>query len=72
MKFIIGWIKKYGAKMLIQELDLLEPIIANKMREGQQKVGSVSPETLSKQLVDEIQLKLCKMFEIDPTEIGLK
>lgn len=72
MQLILNWVKKYGAKLLIQELDLLEPIIANKMREGQQKVGSVSPETLSKQLIDEIQKKLCKMFEIDPAEVGLK
>lgn len=65
------WLKTFGAKQGIREMDKLEPIFAAKIREAQKKFGEIPPETFSKILVDEVQLKLCGYFGIEPKDVGL-
>lgn len=72
MNWIINWLKSYGAKKLIGELDLLEPMIASKLKEAQEKFGKIPPEEFAKILVDEIQYKLCDVCGVKPEDAGLK
>ncbi len=72
MSWIITWIKRIGAKQLIREMDALEPIIAVKLREAQEKFGSIPPEQFAKTLVDDVQLKLCLKLGVDPKDVGLE
>lgn len=69
--WLINWIKKFGARQGIREMDKLEPVFAAKIREAQKKLGEISPEEFSKLLVDEVQLKLCNYFGVDPKDVGL-
>jgi hypothetical protein len=69
--FIINWLKKLGAKKLIKSLDELEPYLAEKIREAQQKLNNVPPNEFAKGLVDDIQRQLCAKFGVDPKDIGL-
>lgn len=69
--FIVDWLKRFGAKELIKQLDFLEPYFAKKIREAQSRLSSISPDEFSKMLVDDIQLQLCKKFNIDPKDLGL-
>lgn len=71
MSWLFNWIKKAGAKSLIKELDYLEPIIATKLLEAQKKFGEIPPQQFAKELIDEIQRRLCSSFGVDPTEIGM-
>lgn len=66
---IVSWIKQFGARQAIHEMDKLEPIFAAKIREAQQKLGAVSPDEFAKLLVDEVQLKLCGYFDVDPATV---
>lgn len=69
---MITWLKKFGLKYAIREMDVLEPMIAEKLKEAQSKLGSIPPDQFAKTLVDDIQIKLCKQFEIDPKSLGLE
>lgn len=71
MKWLLNWIKVYGAKKLILEMDSLEPLLALKLREAQEKFGKIPPEEFAKTLVDEIQVRMCQVVNVDPKEIGL-
>lgn len=69
---IIAWFKRIGAKMLIKELDQLTPIIAAKMKEAQTKFGQIPSEEFSKELVTEMQIKLCDICGVKPSDIGIQ
>ncbi len=66
---MFNWLKTYGAKKVIKEMDQLEPFLALKIREAQSKFGAIPPEEFSKVLVDEIQVKLCHIVGVDPLEV---
>lgn len=70
--FFINWLKQFGIKQLIREMDQLEPYFAAKIREAQKGLNTISPDEFSKVLVDDVQLKLCRKFDINPEDIGLK
>lgn len=67
--WLMNWIKTYGAKKLILEMDALEPLLAAKLKEAQQRFGAIPPENFSKILVDEIQVKMCEIIGVDPNEV---
>ena len=67
--FLITWLKTYGAKKLIKEMDQLEPLLASKLREAQEKFGKIPPDEFAKVLVDEIQIKMCNVVGVDPVEV---
>ena len=69
MKWLLSWLKAYGAKKLIRELDMLNPIIEAKLTEAQQKFGKIPPKEFAVTLVDEIQTKLCEWAGVDPKEV---
>lgn len=66
---VIGWLKKFGARQGIREMDKLEPIFAAKIREAQKRLGEISPDEFAKLLVDEVQFKMCGYFGVEPAEI---
>lgn len=72
MDWLFGWIKKVGAREAIKRLDQAEPVIAAKLREAQARLQSIPPDQFAKELVDEIQLKLCEHLGVDPKDIGLE
>lgn len=67
--WLMNWIKAYGAKKLIVEMDVLEPLLADRLKEAQEKFGAIPPKEFSKQLVDEIQIHMCQWIGVDPDEI---
>lgn len=69
--FILKWLRAYGYKKLIQQMDELEQPFAEKIKEAQSKLGEIPPEEFAKQVVDDIQRLLCRKLNIDPKEIGL-
>jgi hypothetical protein len=66
---MITWLKKLALGNLIRSMDDLEPVIADKIREGQEKAASIPPEQFAKELVDSVQAKLCQYAGLDPKEI---
>ena len=69
---LFNWLKQLGYKRLIGELDQIEPILAQKIREGQRAAGGISPDDFSKELVDSFQRFLCNKLNVKPEDIGLK
>lgn len=69
--FILKWLRDYGYKRLIRQMDELEPVFAEKIKKAQATLGSIPPEEFAKQVVDDIQLTLCRKLNIDPKEVGL-
>lgn len=65
------WIKLlFGGKVgLIKMLDELEGPLAEEGAEIQKKVASVSPSQVSKYLIDKFQLKLCKLWKVNPKDV---
>ena len=71
MSWLFGWIKRYGAKKLIIYMDELEPLFAEKIKKAQAAMNSIPPEAFAKQIVDEIQMKLCIKTGVNPKDVGL-
>lgn len=65
------WIKKFGLKEGIKELDLLKPFVAGKLSDAQNKFGSIPPEQFADVLVTEIQMALCGRLGVAPEDVGL-
>lgn len=68
---LFSWLKRYGMKQAIKEMDELEKPFAELIRKAQATSGQISPDTFAKELVDTIQLKLCLWAGIDPKDVGL-
>lgn len=66
---MMRWLMSFGAKRLIQQMDILEPLLATKIKEGQKRINEIPPEQFAKELIDEIQIKLCMHLKLNPEEI---
>jgi hypothetical protein len=64
--WLLNWIKAKGAKSLILQLDRLVPVISAKIVKAQRALNDVPPEQFAKELVDEMQIELCKLAGVDP------
>lgn len=67
--FIINWLKRIGKIRLIKEMDVLEPLLAAKIKQAQSGLNNIPPEAFAKTLVDDIQKTLCRKFGVDPKDI---
>ena len=66
---MFAWLKRLALGSAINELDQLEPIFAAKIREAQQKLNSIPPDQFAKELVDEVQTKLCELVKLNPADV---
>lgn len=69
---MLTWLKSLALGSAIRNFDDFEPILAGKIREAQKKLGEIPPEEFAKNLVDEIQLFLCKKLGVDPKKVGIE
>lgn len=70
---MLKWLKVlFGGKAgVIKLLDEFEAPLAAKIKEGQRRAAEIPPDQFAKELVDEVQLKLCRMWGVDPSKVGL-
>lgn len=60
-----------GKKGFIRSLDRLEQPFSELIKKAQRRSGSISADGFSKELVDEIQGKLCEWWKVDRADVGL-
>jgi hypothetical protein len=67
LKLMLG-----GKAGIIRKMDDLEKPFADLIRKAQAKSGSISADGFSKELVDEIQGKLCDLMDVKREDVGLE
>lgn len=68
---MLSWLKRYIGAQAIRQLDGIEPVLAEKIKEAQAKASSIPPEQFAKEFVDSIQRFLCKKLDVPVSKIGL-